>query len=193
MLAEGLIEAIGDKGLEAMLNEEQLGRYGKISRDDHGHLRLGDIDFGRMMKDALNKKLEEIGLEMTFIDKDLGYELRCADPIPFDAEYTRDLGYGAVKFLFSDESAKYGAIISLEGGQLQAAAASRTMLDPETGRMRAAQGERGRRELPLRAGVHDPPGAARPGGAGAVGRLAEAANMAPEQFRQRFAVVATDG
>jgi 6-phosphofructokinase len=30
---------------------------------------------------------------MTFIDKDLGYELRCADPIPFDAEYTRDLGY----------------------------------------------------------------------------------------------------
>ena len=33
---------------------------------------------------------------MAFIDKDLGYELRCADPIPFDAEYTRDLGYAAV-------------------------------------------------------------------------------------------------
>ena len=40
------------------------------------------------------------------IDKDLGYELRCADPIPFDAEYTRNLGYGAVKFLLSPEADK---------------------------------------------------------------------------------------
>ena len=31
------------------------------------------------------------------VDKDLGYELRSADPIPFDAEYTRDLGYGAAR------------------------------------------------------------------------------------------------
>ena len=31
-------------------------------------------------------------MSVTLIDKDLGYELRCADPIPFDAEYTRDLG-----------------------------------------------------------------------------------------------------
>ena len=53
------------------------------------------------------------------IDKDLGYELRCADPIPFDAEYTRDLGYGAVKFLRSEASAKYGAVISFVGGHLK--------------------------------------------------------------------------
>ena len=102
VLAEGLIESIGEKGLEAMISGDQLGRYGSISRDEHNHLRLGEIDFGRMMKDALTKRLRAIGLEMTIIDKELGYELRCADPIPFDAEYTRDLGYGAVKFLRSD-------------------------------------------------------------------------------------------
>ena len=79
-----------------------------------------------MIKDALTKQLKALGLEITIIDKELGYELRCADPIPFDAEYTRDLGYGAVKFLLSDESAQYGAVISLEGGRLQADAASRT-------------------------------------------------------------------
>ena len=55
---------------------------------------------------------------MTFIDKDLGYELRCADPIPFDAEYTRDLGYAAVKFLLSPEAEKYGAIISFVDGKM---------------------------------------------------------------------------
>ena len=29
----------------------------------------------------------------------LGYELRCMAPIPFDIDYTRTLGYGAVRFL----------------------------------------------------------------------------------------------
>src|SRR5258708_3676125 len=130
VLAEGLIEAIGDKGLQTMIDDGQLGRYGSISRDDHGPLRFGEIDFGRMMKDALTKKLKTMGLEITIIDKELGYELRCADPIPFDAEYTRDLGYGAVHFLLSEESAKYGAVISLEGGRLRPTRFE-DMIDPE--------------------------------------------------------------
>jgi 6-phosphofructokinase len=192
VLAEGLIEAIGEKGLETMLKDEQLGRYGNISRDDHGHLRLGDIDFGRMMKDALNQKLRALGLEVTVIDKELGYELRCADPIPFDAEYTRDLGYGAVQFLFSEESAKYGAIISLEGGHLKPLPFE-TMIDPETRRMRTRKvdvdGESYRcaRAYMIRLEKRDVEEPAR------LGRIAEAANMAPEQFRRRFEAVATDG
>ena len=71
---------------------------------------------------------------MTFIDKDLGYELRCADPIPFDAEYTRDLGYAAVKFLRSPEAEKYGAIISFVDGKMNPLPFD-DMLDPKTGRM----------------------------------------------------------
>ena len=33
------------------MDSGQLGRYGKIERDPHGHLRLGEIEFGRMIKD----------------------------------------------------------------------------------------------------------------------------------------------
>ena len=55
-----------------------------------------------MVRDHLMDRLKPLGIATSFIDKDLGYELRCADPIPFDAEYTRDLGYGAVKFLRSE-------------------------------------------------------------------------------------------
>jgi 6-phosphofructokinase len=33
---------------------------------------------------------------VTTAAKNIGYELRCADPIPFDMEYTRDLGYCAL-------------------------------------------------------------------------------------------------
>ncbi len=104
VLAEGLIEAMGETGLVQALPEGQLERFGKIIRDDHGHLRLGEIEFGRLMKELLTQRLEKFGIKMAFIDKDLGYELRCADPIPFDAEYTRDLGYAAVKFLLSPEA-----------------------------------------------------------------------------------------
>jgi 6-phosphofructokinase 1 len=134
ILAEGLIEEMGEQGLIKALPEGQLERFGKVLRDDHGHLRLGEIEFGRLMKELLNQRLEKLGLKTTFIDKDLGYELRCADPIPFDAEYTRDLGYAAVKFLLSPEAEKYGAIISFVDGKMNPLPFEK-MLDPKTGRM----------------------------------------------------------
>lgn len=134
VLAEGLIEAMGEKGLISAVPGGHLERYGKVVRDDHGHLRLGEIEFGRLMKDLVTARLEKLGLKMTLIDKDLGYELRCADPIPFDAEYTRDLGYGAVKFLLSAEAGKYGAIVSFANGKLVPLQFEK-MLNPQTGRM----------------------------------------------------------
>ena len=134
VLAEGLIEAIGEKGLLEALPEGELQHFGKIIRDDHGHLRLGEIEFGRLMKELLSQRLEKLGIKMAFIDKDLGYELRCADPIPFDAEYTRDLGYAAVKFLRSPEAEKYGAIISFVDGKMNPLPFEQ-MLDPKTVRM----------------------------------------------------------
>ncbi len=135
VLAEGLIESIGEKGLMGTLGEEELKHYGRIERDEHGHLRLGELEFGRIVKDYLKKRLKELGLKVDFIDKDLGYELRSADPIPFDCEYTRDLGYGAVKFLAGDLSTQYGAIISFVGGRMVPLPFEQ-MIDPKTKRMR---------------------------------------------------------
>jgi 6-phosphofructokinase 1 len=134
VLAEGLIEAIGEKGLMEALPNGQLERFGKIVRDEHGHLRLGEIEFGRLMKELLIARLGKLGIKMSFVDKDLGYELRCADPIPFDAEYTRDLGYAAVKFLRSADADKYGAIISFVNGKMNPLPFEE-MIDPKTGRM----------------------------------------------------------
>jgi len=134
VLAEGLIESIGDKALIAALGDD-LQHYGRIERDDHGHLRLGELEFGRIIKDFLKRRLTELGLKVDFIDKDLGYELRSADPIPFDAEYTRDLGYGAVRFLASDEAAKHGAIISFVDGKM-IPIPFEEMIDPRTQRMK---------------------------------------------------------
>lgn len=134
VLAEGLLESIGEKGLEAALGND-LHRFGNIERDPHGHLRLGEIEFGRLVRYQLTERLQALGITGTMIDKDLGYELRCADPIPFDVEYTRDLGYGAVTFLMSQAAAEYGAIVSVVGGQLKPLKFD-DMIVPETQRMR---------------------------------------------------------
>jgi 6-phosphofructokinase 1 len=185
VLAEGLIESIGEKGLLATIGAEQLSRYGKVSRDDHGHLRLGEIEFGRMMKDLLSARLEMLGLKVTLIDKDLGYELRCANPIPFDAEYTRDLGYGAVKFLLSTEAEKFGAIISFVDGQMEPLPFAK-MLNPETKRMQV-------RKVNVQGEAYEcacnymirlkPEDFASPE---KLAKLAATVKMSPDQFHARF-------
>ena len=189
VLAEGLIEAVGEKGLLAALGgEKELSRYGKLERDPHGHLRLGEIEFGRIVKDHVAKRLKPLGVSMTMIDKDLGYELRCADPIPFDMEYTRDLGYGAVKFLHSEDASQFGAIISFEGGRMVPLPFEQ-MINPATGRMlprvvdvRSEAYECARRYMIRldRSDLSDPD---------KLAKLAATTKLAPEEFRARFAPV----
>lgn len=185
VLAEGLIESIGEQGLIDAFGEEELKRYGNIERDPHGHLRLGEIEFGRMVRERLGQMLDKFGLKTTMIDKDLGYELRCADPIPFDAEYTRDLGYGAVKFLMSPEAEQYGAIVSVVGGQL-VPLRFQDMIVPATKRMKT-------REVDINSVTYE---CARRymtrlekddfASAEKVAILAGAAKLTPDVFRQRF-------
>jgi len=185
VLAEGLIEGMGEEGLMKALPAGQLERFGKVLRDEHGHLRLGEIEFGRLMKELLTQRLEKLGIKMTFIDKDLGYELRCADPIPFDAEYTRDLGYAAVKFLMSAESEKYGAIISFVNGKMNPLPFE-DMLDPKTGRMQNRKvnvdGEAYEcaRAYMIRLEREDFEHPKQ------LARLAAVVNFTPEQFTRRF-------
>lgn len=184
VLAEGLIESIGEKGLIQALGDE-LSRYGNVERDPHGHLRLGEIEFGRMIRYRVAERLKKLGLSATMIDKDLGYELRCADPIPFDAEYTRNLGYGAVKFLTSSESDNYGAIVSFVGGKMMPLKFE-DMIDPKTSRMRprlvdvnSETYECATRYM-LRLESEDFQNPAQ------LAKLAQVAKLTPDEFRQRF-------
>src|SRR5260370_2315237 len=134
IMAEGLIESIGEKGLLTEMDAAELGRYGRLQRDPHVHLRLGEIEFGRMVRDRLTARLDEQSLKISLIDKDLGYERRSADPIPVTAKYTRALAYGAVKFLRSEAATRFGAIISFVGGRMQPLPFDQ-MINPKTGRM----------------------------------------------------------
>ncbi|MGD0472167.1 MAG: diphosphate--fructose-6-phosphate 1-phosphotransferase [Candidatus Velthaea sp.] len=124
MIAEGITER---------LDPEQLGSFDGAPRDAYGHIRLADVPIGMVLRDAVRARLNELGLkDITVVTKDIGYELRCAKPVPFDAEYTRTLGYGAVRYLLQGGS---GALIALSGGRVTPVTLEE-LIDPATGRIR---------------------------------------------------------
>ena len=84
VLAEGLLEQIGEERLHEMM-EKNPGKFETSELDAFGHCSLGEIEFGRLIRTMTASRLKDLGLKFDMVDKDLGYELRCADPIPFDA------------------------------------------------------------------------------------------------------------
>ncbi|MDP9017709.1 MAG: 6-phosphofructokinase [Candidatus Eremiobacteraeota bacterium] len=124
--------AIIAEGIAERLSAEKLAGLDGVSRDAYGHVRLADVPLGSVLRDAVRKRLIELGLQTTVVTKDIGYELRCAKPVPFDVEYTRTLGYGAVRYLLSGGS---GALIALSGGRVVPVNLDE-LLDASTGRVR---------------------------------------------------------
>ena len=124
--------AVIAEGIAERLDAQQLAHLERVSRDAYGHARLADIPIGMMLRDAVRDRLRELGLDNTVVTKDIGYELRCAKPVPFDVEYTRTLGYGAVRHLLQGGS---GALIALSGGHVVPVMLDE-LTDPSTGRIR---------------------------------------------------------
>jgi len=120
--------AIIAEGLTEKLDEEELNNLSEVSRDDMGRIRLSEVDLGVLLKHETMKALAEKGIDVRVIDKTIGYELRSAPPIPFDAKYTRDLGYSAVKFLMSGGT---GALITLQTGKMVPVSFSE-FIDPQS-------------------------------------------------------------
>jgi ATP-dependent phosphofructokinase / diphosphate-dependent phosphofructokinase len=124
--------AVIAEGVALAIDPADLSTLEHVERDAHRNIRLAELDIGEILKREVQSRLQQFGIKPTIVAKDIGYELRCADPIPFDMEYTRDLGYCATKFLLSGGTA---AMVSLQGGHFVAIPFSR-LLDPQTGKAR---------------------------------------------------------
>jgi ATP-dependent phosphofructokinase / diphosphate-dependent phosphofructokinase len=103
VIAEGVVLDIAEEDLEGLQD---------VERDSHGHLRIAEVNLGEILKQQVQARLRGLGIKTTIAAKNIGYELRCADPIPLDMEYTRDLGYCAAKYLIAGGNA---AMISMQG------------------------------------------------------------------------------
>jgi len=121
LIAEGIME---------YTSHDDLQTLDRVERDEHGHIRLAEINFADVIKRILANDLKAMGIQMKLVDKELGYELRCAAPIAYDIDYTRSLGEAAVGFLLGGGS---NATITLQQNQV-VPIPSETMMDPATGR-----------------------------------------------------------
>ena len=109
-----------------------------VNYDQHGHIRLDEIPLHTILKREIQNRFKERGEALGIVERTIGYELRSASPIPFDVDYTRTLGYGAVRFLLSDtddERLKFGGLICQLDGHRKVLAFD-DLRDPETGRIR---------------------------------------------------------
>ncbi|MCP3984356.1 MAG: 6-phosphofructokinase [bacterium] len=120
------------EGIGERLHPDDLARLPELPRDEHGHVRLAELPLGRLVVSGVSQGLTELGLPMTIIAKDVGYELRCVAPNAFDSEYTRDLGAGAVRCLLDGKQA---VMVTREGNGIHPIPLG-DILDRKTGRTR---------------------------------------------------------
>ena len=176
VVAEGIVEGIPASALATLEG---------VERDAFGHIRIADVPIGSVLRDGVRRRLAEIGIDATVLAKDIGYELRCAKPVSFDVDYTRTLGYGAVRYLVGGGS---GALIALSGGHV-APVALDELLDPKTGRIRTRQVDitseayRVARDYMVRLEAGDFEGER-------LAKLAAQTNLDPKAFRREFERVA---
>ena len=193
IVAEGVAEKIDP--------EEFLGLAGiAVSRDPYGHVSLADIPLAALLRQQVLQRFAARGDSARLTDVTLGYELRCAQPIPFDIDYTRTLGYSAVRFLLEEpESDQFrdGGVVALDGVNLSMMPFEE-LKDPATGATRVRVVDlnsvhyRVARDYMIRLEDEDLEDSDR------LARLATAAKMTPEAFRAEFSglasrVIAGDG
>ncbi len=122
--------ALVSEGVMEHMSHEDLRELEYVERDAFGNVQLSEINFSDILKRELDSELEKLGIPVRVTSKDLGYELRCTDPVASDIDYTRSLGEAAVAFLLDGGT---NATVTIQGTEVVPIPFTE-MMDPETGR-----------------------------------------------------------
>ncbi len=182
--------AVIAEGIAERFDVAELRLYAGVDvrYDEYGHIRLAEIDLGRLLRTEIEGRFAARGDKMRIVDLSMGYELRCARPIAFDYEYCRDLGYSAIRYLLTDNPewlVQDGAMICVDAGKLVPIELT-SLLDPKTGKMRVkmvdihTESYAVAREYMIRLEKEDFDNPEM------LQKLAEAARLTPDGFRERF-------
>jgi len=182
--------AVIAEGVAAKMDPAEIARASGVDAgyDAHGNIRLEKIPLASIIEREMVRRFAERGESLPLVSVTLGYELRCAAPIPFDIDYTRTLGYGAVRFLLGQagiEGTQSGGMVCLDNGRLRVMPFEE-LLRADTGRIRTRMFDTNSehymvaREYMIRLGRRDleDPTSAR--------KLSEAAGMQLDMFLRRF-------
>src|SRR6185295_18995993 len=76
--------AVIAEGVVLSIDPDDLAQIEGVERDSHGHIRIAEVNIGEILKEQVVKRLKQFGIKTTVVAKNIGYELRCADPISYD-------------------------------------------------------------------------------------------------------------
>ncbi len=124
VLAEGVFHAFS--------NEEIKNAGLNLTYDEHGHPELGKVSKAHLFNELLEKELAKLGLKIKTRPIEIGYDIRCQNPIAFDLVYCSQLGMGVWK-LFSEGNTGCMVYISQEG--YVSPLYLKDLQDPETGKI----------------------------------------------------------
>jgi len=185
IIAEGIVEKL--------VPEELSNLPGVVpSYDQHGHIRLEEIPLEKILKRKVQERFKERGETLNIVDRTIGYELRSASPIPYDVDYTRTLGYGAVRALLEQTEKSVSdcsGLVCLKEGRLEIMPFAE-LIDPATQRTRIrrvdinSESYRVARKYMIRLERADLANHEM------KLRLAAAAKMEPDEFERQFGAVA---
>ncbi|HET9079790.1 MAG TPA: diphosphate--fructose-6-phosphate 1-phosphotransferase [Trebonia sp.] len=185
--------AVLAEGIGLRLPQDELrDAMPEIERDEHGNIRLAELELDRLLATLVKDRFKKRGQKVTVEGKNIGYELRCAPPIPFDIEYTRDLGYGAVAYLrHALEHGEPGGMVTIQDGHMVPLPFG-SFNDPDTGRVRirvvnvGSSSYQVAREYMIRLDRRDLQDLDR------LRPIAAAAGLTPEGFRDRYGYLTAD-
>lgn len=103
-----------------------------FSYDEHGHPELGKISKAVLFNELLEKKFAKIGLKVKSRPVEIGYDVRCQDPVAYDLTYCTELAMGVYQ-LFSE--GKTGCMVYVDANGNVSPLYLSDLQDPETGKI----------------------------------------------------------
>ena len=124
---------VAAEGLFHEFKAEEMEAAGvHFSYDDHGHPELGKVSKAVLFNDLLEAEFKKIGLKVKSRPVEIGYDVRCQDPVAYDLTYCTELAMGVYQ-LFSE--GKTGCMVYVDAYGNVSPLYLADLQDPNTGKI----------------------------------------------------------
>ena len=104
----------------------------KFSYDDPGHPELGKVSKAVLFNDLLEAEYKKIGIKVKSRPVEIGYDVRCQDPVAYDVTYCTELAMGVYQ-LYSE--GKTGCMVYVDSFGNVSPLYLADLQDPKTGKI----------------------------------------------------------
>ena len=124
---------VAAEGLFHEFKAEEMEAAGvKFSYDDHGHPELGKVSKAVLFNDLLEAEYKKIGIKVKSRPVEIGYDVRCQDPVAYDVTYCTELAMGVYQLV---SEGKTGCMVYVDSFGNVSPLYLADLQDPNTGKI----------------------------------------------------------